>query len=389
MKCRDHWYTGPKAALRPKKWKNAPGMSSTQAMTEAPAPKRVWFVTRKWPPAMGGMETYSVRLFEQLKRRCDAELVALPGQEDGSVPKPSELLRFGLRTAFRVTGVAFDAEVIHLGDMALWPIGWVARFRRSKIPVILSAHGTDVSYPARGGLKGRLYGAYLRAGARLLGDARVIANSAATADAARTFGFQDVRVVTLATDLTPVETAEPRRTILFSGRLVPRKGLRWFVENVLPKLPPDIGLEVAGTKWDPDEVKALEAQRVEYIGKLAQDDLRQAYATATCVVVPNIDVPDGEFEGFGLVAVEAAASGGVVLAAHHSGLKEAVKDGETGFSLPPGDAEVWISKITEVLSWSMEQRDAFIAGATSTAARVFSWDRVGQETVRAYDAEAD
>ena len=364
-------------------------MSSVQSEQDPSTPKkahdlRVWFVTRKWPPAMGGMETYSVRLSEQLESRLNSELVTLAGHADGSVPTASELVRFGLNTAFRVTGVSFDADVIHLGDMAIWPIGWVARFRRTKLPVVISAHGTDLSYAARGGIKGRLYGTYLRLGAKLVKDARVIANSTATADAARSFGFKDVQVVSLATDMAPSAVEKRRNVILFSGRLVRRKGLKWFVENVLPELPQELTLEVAGTKWDAGEAEALNHPRVSFLGNLKVSDLQNAYASATCVVVPNIDVPNGEFEGFGLVAVEAAASGGLVVAAHHSGLKEAVLDGRTGFSLPPGDAAAWIAKIREIYGWSEDQRNTFTESASREAARYFNWSRVADETIGRY-----
>ena len=54
------------------------------------------FVTRKWPPAMGGMETYCFKLVEELRKRHAVELVALPGAADGSVPGAGQLVRFGL-----------------------------------------------------------------------------------------------------------------------------------------------------------------------------------------------------------------------------------------------------------------------------------------------------
>jgi glycosyltransferase involved in cell wall biosynthesis len=101
-------------------------------------------------------------------------------------------------------------------------------------------------------------------------------------------------------------------------------------------------------------------------------------------VVPNIDVPSRRFEGFGLVAAEAAASGGVVLAADQGGLRDAVIDGITGFLLPPGDAAAWAAAITALRDWPAEGRAAFLGAATASARHAFGWERVARETLAAY-----
>ena len=154
----------------------------------------VMFITRKWPPAVGGMETWSQKMAEELPRIGPVEIVALPGRADGRPPSLARLLTFPFTILRRLLRVR-RPSVIHLGDMALWPIGLLGR------RVVISAHGTDVAYHRRGGIKARLYGAYLRLGAKLLHRARVVANSAATAAAAAETGWRDAAVVPLATDI--------------------------------------------------------------------------------------------------------------------------------------------------------------------------------------------
>jgi glycosyltransferase involved in cell wall biosynthesis len=216
---------------------------------------------------------------------------------------------------------------------------------------------------------------------------RVIANSRRTAEATRALGFRDVRVVPLATDMARAAPPDgPTREILFAGRLVRRKGLAWFVERVLPRLPEEIGLAVAGTVWDAEEARALEAPRVRWLGALGPEALAAAHARALCTVVPNIAVATAEFEGFGLAATEAAAAGGVVLAADRDGLTEAVIDGETGFLLPSGDAAAWAAKILEIRGWRPERRAAFVEAAVVRSREVYSWERVARDTLAAYDA---
>jgi len=337
---------------------------------------------------MGGMETYSKALAEALEPGIALRRIVLPGHADGSVPGALELLGFGLRTAGKLLFARAPSEVTHVADMASWPLALCARLRSPGAAIVISAHGTDVSYPARGGFKGRLYGAWLRLGARLLRGARVIANSAATARQAESFGFRDTVVVPLAAELdSPPERCEPGRAILFAGRLIPLKGCSWFIREVLPRLPGEMSLDVAGTTWDADETAALDTPRVRYLGKLDQPELWQACADALCVVIPNIDLPNGQFEGFGLVAPEAAAAGGVVLAARHGGLCEAVIDGGTGFLLPPGDAIAWSAKIAEIAAWTQAERTAFTDHSQALCAERFSWDRVARDTLAVYRGE--
>jgi glycosyltransferase involved in cell wall biosynthesis len=352
-------------------------------MADAGAP--LIFVTRKWPPAMGGMETYSAKLVEELRKRHPVELLALHGAPDGSVPRPGQLMRFGLSTFSRLLFGPPLPDLIHVGDMACWPFGLLARLRRPSIDVVLSAHGTDVSYGRRSGWRARLYQAYLRMGAALHPSAKVIANSDATAEACREAGYKRIEIVALASDFQAQRMApETGRNLLFAGRLVRRKGLSWFVSNVLPQLPDDIGLDVAGSRWSEEEAAALSDKRVNYLGVLNQSELANAYAGSLCVIVPNIEMPNGEFEGFGLVAVEAAAAGGVVLASGTGGLRSAVKDGVTGFLVEPGNAGAWAAKILEISNWDRVGREAFLAGSGKEARRYFSWDRVARETEAIY-----
>jgi glycosyltransferase involved in cell wall biosynthesis len=271
--------------------------------------------------------------------------------------------------------------------MASWPLALPALLRGRGTRIVLSAHGTDVAYPRRGDWKGRLYGAYLRLGARLLRKSAVIANSRATAELARGFGFGRVRVVALGTDLrAPAPDGQHNGDVLFAGRLVARKGCGWFVREVLPLLPEGVGLRVAGTLWDDAEAHVPDHPRVRFLGPLSQTDLARAYAEALCVVVPNLPVADRAFEGFGLVAVEAAAGGGLVLASKHDGLRESVIDGETGRHLPPGDAAAWAEAIREIAALDAGARRAAAARAMEAVDRHFRWDRVARETARAYDA---
>ncbi len=345
----------------------------------------ILFITRKWGPAVGGMETYCERLTEELARVRPIEVIALKGQANGLPPGPIALLMFPFTVAKRLMMSRAKPLIVHLGDMAIWPLGLLALFFYPSARLHLSAHGTDVAYGARGGIRGRLYSLYQCLGAYVLRHAKVIANSRATRERVEKLGWRCAAVVPLATDLKSDEVGSVENsTILFAGRVTKRKGCDWFVRNVLPLLPDHVRLSVIGTRWDTREDEALENPRVDFLGPKDQSDLARHYAKAGCVIVPNIELANGEYEGFGLVAPEAASAGGVVLASATGGLLDAVIDEKTGFLIKAGDAQAWANKILEVLAWSEAKRGQFVRGSQAAATCHYNWHRVGTDTLAAY-----
>jgi hypothetical protein len=53
------------------------------------------------------------------------------------------------------------------------------------------------------------------------------------------------------------------------------------------------------------------------------------------------------------------------------------------------DAVAWRTKIEEVRSWTAEHRANFIGHAMQRAREVFSWDRVADDVLKAYEAALD
>lgn len=350
-------------------------------------PERVLFITRKWGPAVGGMETYCERLTEELGKRYPIEVVALEGQDNGQPPSVVALLGFPFTVFARLLRQRETPSIVHLGDMAIWPLALLtlAFFPRAKL--VLSAHGTDVAYGARGGFKGSLYSLYLSLGSRLLSTARVIANSRATKARLEQIGWNGSAVVPLATDLrAQAGTDFNPKQLLFAGRLVTRKGLGWFVAEVLPLLPDDIRVSVAGTRWDKSEEAAIHHPRIDFHGALPQGELAKRFAKAGCVIIPNIEPENGEYEGFGLIACEAASAGGLVLAAASGGLTDAVKDGETGFLIEAGNPAKWAAKIIDLVAQEPAQREQFLIQSQALAQSFYSWERVARETIEAYSS---
>lgn len=339
------------------------------------------------------METYCHELTAELAGRVDLTVKALPGGSDGGPPSAFANLDFGLRMLWFLLRRACQFDVIHAADMAIWPLVLVGGLRNRRTILAASAHGTDVAYPRRSGPLPFLYGIYLRLGSWLLPGLRVIANSRATAGLCTKVGFRSSVVVRLGTrgpngDDTNGDDqeyrGEARSYVLYVGRLVARKGCGWFIREVLPLLDDKIRLRVAGTVWDAAERHALDDPRVEFLGPVFGEELGRLRRRAIAVVLPNIRSSQGEFEGFGLTALEAVADGGVLCAALIDGIVDAVRDTETGFLLPSADGKAWADRIAEIARWTPAERASFTMRAREIIAADYSWARVAAETLDVY-----
>jgi len=135
-----------------------------------------------------------------------------------------------------------------------------------------------------------------------------------------------------------------RFVVLFVGRLVERKGVRYLIDAV-QRLAPErhARLVIIG---DGPERERLEEQvrrdglgdRVQVRGRVSDRALRQAYAEASVFALPAIVDTRGDTEGLGVVLLEAMSYRVPVVASDLGGITDIVTDGETGLLVPPGDA---------------------------------------------------
>jgi len=149
---------------------------------------------------------------------------------------------------------------------------------------------------------------------------------------------------------------EARRTVLFVGRLVKRKGLTDLLSafEIVSKSLPDARLVIVGDGPFRPELEALVAasparDRVELKGMLTGRPLHQEYASCDVFVMPS-RATSVDTEGFGMVFLEAAYFSRPAVGTRAGGIPEAVVDGETGLLVDQEDVKGLASKITTLLS---------------------------------------
>jgi glycosyltransferase involved in cell wall biosynthesis len=302
---------------------------------------KVLFLTRKYPPMIGGLETLSYHLTTGYSG--PKTIVAL-----GRLQR--HLLWFLPYVSLRVLLTGYRYDLIHVGDPMLALAGRIGKVIWGR-KVIVCVHGLDLVYGHR------LYQWYLR---HFLRADTFVAISAATRRLAEERGLDPVAVITIgvAGEFFSIERrpdADPelaaarkgRVVLMTTGRLIPRKGVAWFVTNVLPRL--DVLYVVVGGGRDYERIqRAAEAagvtDRLLLVWQPEQQRLRALFSSADIFVMPNIPIPN-DVEGFGIVGIEAAASGLPVVAARLEGIPDAVVDGESGILVEPENADAYVAAI--------------------------------------------
>jgi glycogen(starch) synthase len=179
--------------------------------------------------------------------------------------------------------------------------------------------------------------------------------------------------------------AEPHeKLVLFVGRLVYEKGFQLALDALPSVLEgvADVRFLVAGSGTHEAELKA-QAQRLglsdhgSFLGWIGDDVLHSLYRIADLCVVPSI------YEPFGLVALEAMASGCPCIVADTGGLCEVVPVGErVGLRFNGGDAE-HLGVMIERLLVDEPLRERLVTEASEHVLR-FDWDDIAQRTHAIY-----
>ncbi|MGK2962082.1 MAG: glycosyltransferase family 4 protein [Gemmatimonadaceae bacterium] len=184
---------------------------------------------------------------------------------------------------------------------------------------------------------------------------------------------------------------EPRLVLCSVGRLVPRKGVAWFIEQVMPALPEDVCFLVAGE--GPERGRITDAirrhgleHRVKLLGAISDSDVELLYQGSDLFVMPNVPVA-GDMEGFGLVLVEAGLCGLPAVAAHLEGIVDVVTEGENGFLVESGNVAGFRNAVMTYYDSPDALSDASDRARRHTAA-TFGWDRVTQRYLTILETRA-
>ena len=314
-------------------------------------------VTNDFPPKIGGIQQYLFELWSrldpdtfQIHTTPYSGAEVFDAQYDYTAIRSTEpvLLPYPWLTKRLDEAAASFGADLHVIDPAV-PLGVIGSSLAQPYAVVL--HGAEVTIP------GRLPGTS-QVLARVLDNATAVisAGEYALAEAERTVGRPLTSVVIppgVDVDRFAPTTPEEQRVIrekyniaaeapfIFSlSRLVPRKGMDTLIKVAarLHTTYPDLEVCIAGGGREEKRLAQLIARTgapVRLLGRVSEEDKAQLLSAADIFAMLCRNRWGGlEQEGFGIVFVEAAASGTPQIAGSSGGADEAVLDGVTGLVTP-------------------------------------------------------
>ena len=376
------------------------------------------FVTQDYAPDLGGMARRHVELCRRFAPdSVIVSTVASPASttfdEHESYRIERQPFAFALAKHFTRQVVWSGAiarlcragvDVIHLGNIR--PCGYAVAIatRRAPTPYLVYVNGGDL-LRERQKAAGKLI---KRWSARDIfqRSSGVVANSAWTAALAagvmREIGVRrDVPVATIDLGTDPQQFAPGRDLrqlrqrlaigdaplVLTVARLVPHKGQDIAIRAIaaVGATFPAVHYLVVGAGDDAPRLRRLAeslglANRVHLAGALSDAEIAEAYATADVYVgLSRIDNAINA-EGFGISFVEASASGTPCIAGDSGGVGSAVRDGETGFVVPPTDVPAVTVALRRLLEDAALRQTMGRAGRRAVETH-YNWDRVARQTL--------
>ena len=385
-------------------------------------PMRVLILSWEYPPLIeGGLARHVRKLAENLAAQgVDVHVLARGREEDpaeeevGGVlvhrvrepERPRDLSEFvawiehmnsDMLAAGVEVGDRYDFDVVHGHDWLVASAGdhLAKRFRA---PLVVTIHATE--YGRHQGWVDKHPQSYIHGVERWMANRAerlITCSSYMREHVADIYGLEESRVNVIPNGIDPSElvpvddldtlrsrfAAPDERLVLLVGRLVYEKGFQLALE-ALPGLIERVGnvrFLVAGSGTAEEELRE-QASRLgldehgTFLGWIGDDVLHSLYRIADLTVVPSI------YEPFGLVALEAMASGCPCLVADTGGLREVVPNEDVGLrfrSRDPGS----LAAMAERLLTDEELRDRLVAEA-SEHVLTFDWGDVARQVAVVY-----
>jgi glycosyltransferase involved in cell wall biosynthesis len=280
-------------------------------------------------------------------------------------------------------------DVIH----AHWllPQGFVAtmlsKFSRHHPAVVVTSHGADLF-----ALQGRVLNVLKRFVVRKASAVTVV-SEAMRGELVRIGAAVDsVEVQPMGVDLAERFTPDPaihrsRDEILFVGRLVEKKGLRYLIDAMpaILKAHPSACLSIVG--FGPEErerhaqVESLGLQgKIHFAGALPQADLPARYQQAAVFVAPFVKASTGDQEGLGLVSLEAVGCGCPVVMSDLPATRSVLTVGAGCVRVVPSDSAALAEAVADVFA----HRDLHLRGVEvqrQQAIQRFDWGAVSRRYI--------
>ncbi|TKX86696.1 glycosyltransferase family 1 protein [Halorubrum sp. SS5] len=367
-----------------------------------------------FPPDVGGAETYAYELSNALGRAGhNVDVFTMEAATDGETDVHENVSVTRLMKRRRLVTVDtvlfsivarrkidFDAyDIVHGTLMPASTVAFTPGFGMADVPLVVTSHGTSIGEMRSS--DPHTYEDYLMK--YLFHPMNIVLDSIAGRFADRIIAISDhtreqledayhfdsdrISMIPHGVDTErfhpnagphPAPDSE-KFTLLYVGRLGPRKGVDLAIESFSALDRTDVELLIAGTGRHEDRLRKLAAElgvtdRVRFLGFVADDELPALYASSDLFFLLS------SYEGYGLVLLESMACGTPVVASQAGGITTVVN----------GKSGVLISRDTDAITNSVEtfieDREFYLeaVSAAQTWAAELDWGEVADRVMREY-----
>jgi glycosyltransferase involved in cell wall biosynthesis len=359
----------------------------------------ILYITRKFPPSIGGMQTQGFNLYKQLSVNNEIILISW-GYSQSFLPF------FFIYAAVSSIGrlLTGRVDIIQLQDLVLSPLGALLKALFNK-PVLTISHGRDSAY------QGILYDFFVIGSASRLDKIICVSNYMKERLHGRGVPKNKLAVIPngifsndfregplrreesarLIESLYKIDLKD-KKVILSVARLVPKKGIKEFIRTIFTRINKRFEKAVFIVAGDGGErlniLKAAHECGLSdkvFLAGLIEPGSRAynaLFAASDVFVMPNVRVK-GDSEGFGIVMLEAISKGLPVVAYDVDGIRDALHNGKNGILVKEDDATAFADAVLSFI-YDGDQKDEFIRKAREYTKENFNWDRVAGMYLKEY-----
>lgn len=352
---------------------------------------RILFLSRRFPPSVGGIQTHCFNLYNHLIEKHQVKLIALGKKSLIHLAwfVPFTYFASLLYVLFnRVNTVYFSDGVICCLAPFLRP------FTRAKF--VVTIYGLEMTYSTP------VFSSLMRWGVSYCEKVPVI--SERTRDVSIEAGVPPEKIDIIYLGIDPPTVSDTRRqelktqfekehgillgkdrVLLNFGRQVPRKGVAKFLEHGMPLLEPDIKLIISGTGPDSERIRQIRDEKGlqdrVLILWLENDMLAMLRGEVDLFLMPNIPYPN-DVEGFGIAQLECMHDGTPAVVFAVDALIESVRRG--GYLIPPNDYQAFVDQIHAFYKLSPKDRAAIEQEARDYVKTEYTWAKTAEEYMQIF-----
>ncbi len=360
--------------------------------------QKILLVSSEFPPGPGGIGHHAWFLAQQLHKNPNVELHVIAPADNTTLEKRIKFdqsqsfiiyrfKRLGIFTySLRILTLAqllIKNRYTHFwssGKFSLWLI-WVQKLLNPKAKTICILHGTEVNLPNK----------FLRMLTHhsIYQFQKIVSVSNFTESLLPNWILQRHKnrlIIPNGLDISDFNITKSfalkgNPSLLTVGHVSPRKGQHRMIKALrdVKKQFPEVVYHIVGIPLDKENLENIASElgvrdRIVFHGAIAEhSDLWSYYNASDIFILLSENQPNGDVEGFGIVALEANALGTPVIGAKYCGVEEAVNNGISGVLVDGNNAE----EIVQAIDFCTKNQEILKATCQEWA-KTHDWEIIGK-----------